>query len=70
MKGQQDNIMSRFEKYLEQKPHSESIPDYLLCRITSDFMEDPVIIQSGFTYERKAIAQHFSKNGAFDPVTR
>lgn len=55
MKGQQD-VMSRFEKYLQQKPTSESIPDFLLCRITSDFMEDPVIIQSGFTYERKAIA--------------
>lgn len=33
-------------------------------------MDDPVIIQSGFTYERKMIELHFEKNGTFDPVTR
>jgi len=33
-------------------------------------MTDPVIIQSGFTYERTMITKHFEKNGAFDPFTR
>jgi hypothetical protein len=33
-------------------------------------MEDPVIIESGFTYEKKAILRHFQTNGNFDPITR
>lgn len=48
----------------------KEIPEYLLCRITDDLMEDPVILSSGFTYEKKAILSHFDKNGYFDPVTR
>ncbi len=33
-------------------------------------MDEPVVIQSGFTYEKSAIMRHFEKNGNFDPVTR
>lgn len=33
-------------------------------------MEDPVITESGFTYEKEVIKAHFEKNGKFDPVTR
>jgi len=33
-------------------------------------MEEPVILESGFTYERAAILEHFQKNGNFDPMTR
>ena len=33
-------------------------------------MEDPVILESGFTYERSSIEKHFQINGAFDPLTR
>jgi hypothetical protein len=33
-------------------------------------MEEPVILSSGFTYEKKAILSHFAKNGYTDPVTR
>jgi STIP1 family protein 1 len=29
-----------------------SIPDYLQCRITLEIMEDPVMTDSGQTYER------------------
>jgi hypothetical protein len=76
-------IFERFGKYLDSSnPASAkeqkggvgekhgSIPDFLLCRIKDDFMEDPVIIQSGFTFERKCIETHFKMNGAFDPITR
>lgn len=68
-------MINRFSKYLSgHGQHSEenksnypsgvserhgNIPDFLLCRIMDDFMVDPVIIQSGFTYERKAILKHF-----------
>ena len=33
-------------------------------------MEDPVILSSGFTYERETIQKHFQVNGHFDPMTR
>ena len=33
-------------------------------------MEEPVVIQSGHTYEKSMIEKHFSYQGGFDPVTR
>ena len=33
-------------------------------------MEDPVIIQSGNTYDLGMIKKHFEVAGAFDPLTR
>ncbi len=48
----------------------KDIPEFLLCRITDDLMEEPVILSSGFTYEKSAILKHFTKNGHYDPVTR
>ena len=33
-------------------------------------MEDPIILESGFTYERSSIERHFQHNGNFDPLTR
>ena len=29
------------------------VPDFLLCRISDEMMTDPVIIESGFTYEKE-----------------
>ena len=31
------------------------IPEHLICPITDDLMEEPVIISSGFTYEKSEI---------------
>lgn len=33
-------------------------------------MDEPVLLQSGFTYEKSEITKHFEKNGNFDPMTR
>ena len=33
-------------------------------------MDEPVILESGFTYEKAEIKKHFEKNGNFDPMTR
>lgn len=33
-------------------------------------MDEPVILESGFTYEKTEIIKHFQKNGNFDPMTR
>ena len=37
----------------------QDVPDFLRCRISDEIMNDPVIIQSGFTYEKKMIDLHF-----------
>ena len=52
------------------KSKVREIPDYLRCPISDDLMEDPVLIESGNTYERSMIEQHFKTNGYFDPVSR
>lgn len=46
------------------------VPDYLVCRITDELMVEPVVLQSGFTYEKQQIQLHFKQNGNFDPLTR
>lgn len=46
------------------------IPDYLMCKITFDIMEEPYITPAGNTYEGSYLLEHIEKNGAFDPCTR
>ncbi len=33
-------------------------------------MEEPVTLETGITYEKVVILEHFEKNGRIDPVTR
>lgn len=33
-------------------------------------MDEPVLLESGFTYEKSEILKHFQTNGNFDPMTR
>lgn len=54
----------------EKKRRELEVPDYLLCRITDELMDEPVILESGFTYEKSEILRHFNRNGNFDPITR
>jgi hypothetical protein len=44
-------------------------PDYLLCNISFDLMQDPVIAPSGYTYERANIEEWIDINPC-DPMTR
>ena len=45
-------------------------PDVLICPITRIMFRDPVVVvESGHTYERNAILEHFRRNGAKDPLT-
>ena len=74
----------KFEKYLKRKtdtddgnnlihtqtPIVKDVPPYLRCVISDELFKDPVVIQSGFTYERACIVEHFKRLGAFDPTTR
>ena len=45
-------------------------PEELMCPITRTVFRDPVmVVDSGHTYERSAILEHFERNGAKDPFT-
>ena len=57
------------EKAAKQRMELE-VPDYLLCRITDELMDEPVVLESGFTYEKTEILRHFERNGNFDPICR
>ncbi|KAF9904142.1 STIP1 y and U box-containing protein 1 [Linnemannia zychae] len=64
----------------EQEPYKKPIltpaaprevPDYLLDKITFEFMHDPVIsIKSGISYERNTLMEHFRYGRMFDPVAQ
>jgi len=54
----------------ESKTKGLKIPEHLICPITDDLMSEPVIISSGFTYEKQEITKHFSINGNTDPLNR
>ena len=41
---------------------SSIIPDYLICPITLDLMDDPVICADGITYNRKSIQKWLETN--------
>jgi hypothetical protein len=43
------------EKTNKQQIFEVEVPDYLLCRITDELMDEPVILESGFTYEKEQI---------------
>ena len=45
-------------------------PEELMCPITHAMFRDPVmVVESGHTYERSGILEHFRLNGAKDPLT-
>ncbi|CAD8195736.1 unnamed protein product [Paramecium pentaurelia] len=46
------------------------IPSYLICKITFEIMENPVVTDAGHTYERDMLIEAIQKNGPVDPCTR
>ena len=53
-----------------EKKRKADIPKYLLCDLTGELMENPVITSEGYTYEKEKLLEFISKNGAVDPVTK
>ena len=47
-----DRVKARLEDG-KQDLKNMDVPDYLVCRITDELMEEPVILSSGFTYEKE-----------------
>ena len=51
-------------------PESYSEPTSLCCPISGMMFRDPVIVvDTGYTYERECILQHFKRNLLSDPIT-
>ena len=67
-----NDTYKNFAKYLDSDRDARplEVPDYLKCPITDELMDEPVVIQSGHTYEKEMIMKHFKTNGGFDPITR
>uniref|UniRef100_A0A0D9VKI3 RING-type E3 ubiquitin transferase n=1 Tax=Leersia perrieri TaxID=77586 RepID=A0A0D9VKI3_9ORYZ len=50
-----------FSSLPEVSEYIEPLYDALLCPLTNEVMTDPVLTESGVTYERRAIKEHFKK---------
>ena len=65
-KSQPQLDLNKLTKNVEQVLKSEKkpvlkdleVPDHLLCQISGDLMKNPVLIESGMTYEREAIERY------------
>ncbi len=54
---------------LEKKEMANSLETTLLCPISLQLFEDPVLAEDGHTYERAAITEWIHRNGT-SPLTR
>ncbi|KAI9910317.1 hypothetical protein PsorP6_010559 [Peronosclerospora sorghi] len=61
-----DHMTAWFEKEM----YPGTIPDYFLCPINMEIMQDPVTTPNGISYERHCLEQHLQHNGSIDPLTR
>lgn len=53
-----------------EKAMNMEIPSYLICKITLDIMETPVLTEAGHCYEKDVLIEAVRKNGPIDPTTR
>ena len=52
----------------EEEFNPLKIPNEFFCPISKEIMNDPVVNEKGFSYERTHIADHYKKNRT-DPKT-
>ncbi|CAD8123446.1 unnamed protein product [Paramecium sonneborni] len=53
-----------------QKKTDIILPEYFVCPITYEIMYEPILLNSGLTYDKNSIQKQFKQNGYFDPITR
>ena len=41
------------------KPKDLKVPEHLMCQISGDLMHEPILIQSGMTFEKEVIERYF-----------
>ena len=44
-----------------ERPKQLELPEHLKCELCDDLMEEPILIESGRTFDRFMIDQHFDK---------
>jgi U-box domain len=54
---------------MKNQSHGE-IPEEFICPLTLSLMKDPVMVQSGRSFERKAIFEWLGRGNNTDPLTR
>eukprot|EP01156_Anaeramoeba_ignava_P015887 Anaeramoba_ignava/a616645_6.p1 GENE.a616645_6~~a616645_6.p1 ORF type:complete len:269 (+),score=96.69 a616645_6:22-807(+) len=63
--------MSELQIFFEKiQPKRPEIPSYFCCPISLDIMNDPVVGNSGVSYEKNAIFNYIDSGGNQDPITR
>ncbi len=75
--GKSQRVAAHLERCLRFGEHSERRGDdaasmrmHLRCPITQSLMVDPVIVSTGFTFEREAITMWISSHGRKCPISR
>ncbi|CAD8074262.1 unnamed protein product [Paramecium primaurelia] len=53
-----------------QKQRDIQMPEYFVCPILFEMIEEPILLNSGLTYDKSSIQQQFKQNGYIDPITR
>ena len=55
--NEEQDTVARFQRFLDDDKSDRAIdvPDFLKCPISDEIFEDPVVIESGHTYERAMI---------------
>ncbi|UIZ25324.1 hypothetical protein KXD40_009035 [Peronospora effusa] len=54
----------------EKEMYPGEIPEYFICPISMEIMQDPVTTPNGVSYERRCLENHLQRNGEIDPLTR
>lgn len=49
--------------------HEIEVPEEFVCPITHEILQDPVMLEDGFCYERTAILEWFAKDKRTSPMT-
>ncbi|XP_028928202.1 WD repeat, SAM and U-box domain-containing protein 1 isoform X1 [Ornithorhynchus anatinus] len=68
--GLRSKILRKIEELnIKMDSLSSGIPDEFLCPITRELMKDPVIAADGYSYEKEAMENWFSKKKRTSPMT-
>ncbi|KAI3709555.1 hypothetical protein L2E82_39319 [Cichorium intybus] len=65
-----DPAMEDYENQIYEDKHSHTPPKDFVCPITTHIFNDPVTLETGQTYERKAIQQWLDRGNVSCPITR
>lgn len=62
-----NDINPTFQSRLLKTEYAGEIPEYLICPISREIMDDPITVSSGVTYDRQSLKSYFVSKG--NPIT-